>query len=170
MSTFPKQRKKASRFLHSEDDAFVIVKVFVPKSTAAILHAKSESSELPISRLCAYAIDNELDVDAPFTYLCEQPKAPYVPYAYVSEASRMLAFLKRFKTGVTVETLMLCRREFEVESRVDVMLALRELQETNMVEEFEQRNLRFGVKQTRIRAVVDDAPVKLKPSAALKGR
>lgn len=120
-----------------------------------------------MSRLIAIAIDNELDSPAPFTYLCEESKAPYMEYAYVDEAGRLLRYMQaEFPAGATIQTIMLCRRAFGILSRVDVMLAYRELLKTGMIEKFEKLNRHTGQIYELVKPVYDDVePVPLKSRA-----
>lgn len=148
---YPKKKKSVEK-----NDAFTIVKVYVPKMTAILLSEASEETQLPMSRLVAYAIDNELDAPKPFTYLAEAPKAPYVESAYVDEAGRMYRYIKKFfEFGITIDSLLLCRRDYNVQDRHDVMLAHRELLKVGLIEEFEKINRITGKKQIRYK-VADD--------------
>lgn len=116
-----------------------------------------------MSRLIAIAVDNELDTAAPFNYECELPKAPFVPYAYSTEASKMAHYIGAyFPTGATLESIMLCRRQFGIIDRLTVMLAFRELMENQILEEFEKENRITGITQIRYRLAPQDT-IKLKP-------
>lgn len=126
-----------------ENDPFDQLMVYVPKSLAHILKAKSDELELPISRLICYALDNELDVETPFNYPCPLPSSPYAPFAYAEEANKILTYLGKFPSGTGRDTLMLCRRDIGVFSKAVFMLAYRELLETNAIEEFIPRRTKF---------------------------
>lgn len=111
------------------------LKLYLPDETKKILKLKSEESGLPISRLIAIAIDNELDSPSPFTYLCSWPINEYIEYAYVEEAQKIYQYLLKFPSGIGRDLLMLHRRDIGVTNRNDLMLALRELLEKDMIEE-----------------------------------
>lgn len=140
---------------YDANDAFEVVKVYIPKGTHQLLKEASEDLETPMSRLMAIALDNELDADVPFNYPCPMPDAPYVEYAYANEAGKIMRFLEHFPTGTSVDTLMLCRRDIGIESRAVFMLAYRELLEKNMIEDFKPTNTKFkyGPDYKRVRAV-----------------
>lgn len=118
------------------DDPFEPVTVYLPKSLAAILKSYSDKRGLPVSRLVCYAVDNELDTAHPFNYECDLPESPFVEYAYAAEASRMIEYLERFPSGTGRDVLMLARRDMSIPNRTELMLAYRELLETQMVEEY----------------------------------
>ena len=138
------------------------VTVYLPVKTAEIISDIAQGNA-SMSRLIAIAVDNELDAPTPFNYECELPKAPFVPYAYSTEASRLAIYIGAyFPTGATLESIMLCRRQFNVPDRLTVMLAFRELMENQILEEFEKENRITGVTQIRYR-VAPQETIKLKP-------
>jgi hypothetical protein len=145
---------------YEANDAFAMAKVYLPKATLEILRDAGRRLGMPISRLCALAVDNELDAHVPFNYPCPMPETPYKDYEYADEAGKLLAFLKKFPSGTTVETVMLCRRDIGVESRQSVMHAYRELLAKNLIEEFTGASRRYSHEHVRVRAVGLD-PAKL---------
>jgi len=121
-----------------KDEIFELVKVYLPKSIAGILKEKRMGTNIPLSRLAAIAIDNELDTDVPFTYTCEIPER-VTEYLYAAEAGRLLAFLTRVPSGVARDTIMLCRREIGVMDKDALMGALKELYDKGLVEDIDVR-------------------------------
>lgn len=121
--------------IQTENDPFVRIQVYVPKSIFGILEEQSEKHGLPISRLACIAIDNELDAPAPFNYLCLMPTNTYIEGAYIEEAQKLSRFLMKFPNGTGRDTLMLCRRDVGVLDRGTFMLAYRELMEVGIIEE-----------------------------------
>ena len=168
----PYYGKPRFRQKYEANDAFEEVKVYIPKETMLILREASEELATPMSRLVAIALDNELDAPTAFNYPCPMPESPYVEYAYAAEAGKILRFLEKFPVGTSVDTLMLCRRDIGIESRAEFMLALRELFEKNMIEEFKPTNtkFRYGPDYTRIRAVgVEPKELKKKRFKRIEG-
>lgn len=110
--------------------------MYLPKATAEILRAKRLGTSIPVSRLVAIALDNELDSTIPFNYPCELPER-VTEYLYAAEAGRLLAFLTRAPTGVARDTIMLCRRDIGVMDRDALMGAMKELLDKNLIEEFD---------------------------------
>jgi hypothetical protein len=119
-----------------EHDAFTMVKVYLPNDTVKLLKRRSEEDQIPVSRLIAIAVDNELDTVKPFQYPCDTPDVPYQEYLYAKEAKAIIDFLMKFPHGTSIDTLMLCRRDIGIADRDTLMLALRELSAKKMIEEF----------------------------------
>lgn len=121
------------------DKDFVSVHVSMPKEQYETLKKASEERMLPLSRLVCYAIDNEIECQVPFNYPCEMPSTVFIEDAYVDEAGRILAFLKRFGSGLSKDMIMLFRRTIGIQNKTVLMLALRELLESNMAVETANR-------------------------------
>lgn len=119
------------------------VSCYLANSLFYILKSKSDELKLPISRLIAIAIDNELDSTVPFSYPCPMPQSPYVEGAFDDEAMKIFRFLQRFPSGTGIDTLTLCRRDMEIKSRTSVLAGLRELLERKMIEAFRPRKTKF---------------------------
>jgi hypothetical protein len=126
-----------------EDDPFEQVTIYMPKNLAYIIKSKSAELQLPASRLMCIALDNELDTPNPFYYPSEFPDKPFVQYAYAEEAGRIVDYLKKFPSGTGRDTLLLARRDMGIANRSTLLLALRELMETGIVEEFKPRVTKF---------------------------
>jgi hypothetical protein len=137
------------------NDAFTAVRAYLPNKTEKMLRHHAQHLGIPMSRLVAIALDNELDTKNPFNYPCNNPKTVYKEYNYAGEAGRILDFLRHFPKGTTRVTLMLCRRDMDIPDRTLFLEALRELLHTDMVEEFtytgrgsmyDKENLRIRVR------------------------
>lgn len=110
------------------DESAIQVKVYVPLSLYNILKSYSMAKEMPMRRLIAYAIDNEVterDTEA-FDYPCPWPESVFVDGAYVEEASRILRYLDNFGAK-SVDQLVMARREIGVPDKEKMMLGIREL-------------------------------------------
>lgn len=117
------------------DESAVMVKVYVPMSLYNILKAKSMEYELPIRRLIAYAIDNEITSSGDsFDYPCPWSENVFVDGAYAIEAGKVLAYLDKFGAK-SVDQLIMARRDIGVLEKDVMMLAIRELlAKTSLVE------------------------------------
>lgn len=134
-----RNRKKPGSY-QAGDGIFEPVKVYLPKGTITLLRQKAYELNQPLSRLCAIAIDNELDQESAFAYPCDVPiNPPYIEYEYVDEAGKLLRFLEGLPRGTTVDSLMLCRRDYGIPLRSTVMLAYRELLAKQMIKITEEQ-------------------------------
>lgn len=119
--------------MRNPDNPFHFWKAFLPLETIEILKERSHKTGIPVSRLIAFAVDNELDAPNPFCYLTELPDNIYIEGAYMDQAQKILRFLQKFPIGVGRDMLMLCRRDMGVGNKQNFLLGLRELYETNMI-------------------------------------
>lgn len=116
-----------------ENNPYVKMQVYLPKSLFGILKKAGEKMNLPLSRLMIYALDNELDSPVPFNYLCSWPLNEYIENAYADEATKIYNFLLKFPSGIGRDMLMTCRRDVGITNKNDLMLGLRELMKKDMV-------------------------------------
>lgn len=147
--------RKPIRKRDDDSRAMINMNVMVPRATARIIQKVSEETGFPVSRLIAIAIDNEISESvSAFNYPCLMPSSPFVEYAYAEEAGKLLQFIKQYEEKpMTIEQLMLCRRDAGIPSREVLMLAYRELLEKKMVEEFMPRKESSEPGKKRIRPV-----------------
>lgn len=135
---------KPNKSKNPDDDSFFQLSTFMPKNLAKLLQRVSDEKRIPLSRLIAFAVDNEATETAdPFRYDVELPKTPFVEYAYADEAGRLLQLIKRFSRGIGRDSLMLLRHEAEIEKRETFLYAYRELLEMKQIEEYRPRNTKF---------------------------
>lgn len=118
------------------EQLFVRTSVFLPVTTLAILRDHSRARGLPMARLIAMAVDNELDMVPPFNYPCDLPTSDYQVHLHAREAGLIMNYLAKFKKGASLDQLMLARRDIGIENRSQFLFAMRELIETGMVESF----------------------------------
>lgn len=143
-----------ARYPRKKNDAFESIPVFLPKGTIAILRQKSAADQIPVSRLCAIAVDNELDQPNAFHYSTQLPEEDFEDLKYFDEAGKLCNFLASFKDGTSLETLLLCRRDIGIQSRKALLGAYRELMVKNIIEEFTPKRgfyNRSGAKRARIK-------------------
>ena len=149
---FNKKARKKDKSI----DAFVSTNVYLPKATANILKDLAATRKLPVSRLVAIAVDNELDVEPSFNYPVKLPDTNYREYAYAKEAGALMDWLSRFPHGVSLDTIMLCRRDILGEeehntARPVVLEALRELVEKEIAEFFAPAKMSRNKAYERVR-------------------
>lgn len=104
------------------------VAVYLPKSLYDYLKAKSTVLKMPMSRLVAWAVDNEItEGDGAFAYSHSLPTTVYVEGAYVDEGGLIYQYLMRNGTPLSIDQLVLARREVGIPDKVKLLLGIREL-------------------------------------------
>lgn len=136
MSKPTQKRKKYIKQEKHEGNEFSKVMVFMPKDMYEIINAEAKRTGLKRSRLVAIAIDNELDTEKPFTYNCNMPDT-VTEYGIGADAQTILDFLSPFTRGVSLDTLVLCRRTLDL-SRERVLAAVRYLESKDWVDVFQK--------------------------------
>lgn len=160
-------RKKVKTVNDKTFDAFTPIKAYIPNEIAQLLQDVSLQRNIPVSRLIAIAIDNELDTPYPFNFPCEAPKDKYHEYMYLKEANKIAEFVAQFPQGIGIDTIMLCRRALQIPDRDTVMCAIRELIQKEMAEEFKPIGKVMNKSYNRIR-IVDDVREQIKKNHSFK--
>ncbi len=124
------------------------VRVYLSATTLKPMEELAVERGVSISRLFQIAVDNEFDQPEPFKYDISMPMTPYIERQFVEEGGKLLNFLARFGSGISMHLLVLCRRDFGIIDKQRVLLALREVMKMGLVEEFFARK---GVDRKRIR-------------------
>lgn len=124
--------------------------VFTDKKVMEQLKKLSIEKNVPVSRLIAIALDNEMESPNPFNYPVELPTSEYIPYGYVDEAGKILTFLMSLPAGTGLDSLMLCRREIGINDKETFMLAVRELLEKDLAEMYTSMRSGFGYAAGRV--------------------
>jgi hypothetical protein len=94
------------------------------------------TSKIPITRLIAYAIDQELSKEKPFEgFKYTLPVGETVEYAYAEEASKILAYMKDTK-GLGIDQIISLRHDIGVPDVESLLFGLRECVEKEFLEEF----------------------------------
>jgi len=121
------------------------------------LFEQREKSGVPISRLIAIAIDNELDAVEPFNYSLEFPDEPFLEMQYVDEGGKILRYLNKFgETGTPLINLILGRREVGIENRRIFLLAYREILHLGLVEEYVPRKRQESYVRVLTQRMIDE--------------
>lgn len=128
----------------------------LPRDYYDLLQKLALEKRVPVSRLIWWALDNELDCTNPFDYPCPPPTTTFVEYAYTAEAQKMHDFLIKYPEGVTVDMLVVMRRQIGIPNKATVLLALRELLATSLAYQSNQAPKgtffkKFGTNHTWIR-------------------
>ncbi len=126
---------KVERVKTEEDYLFNQYKIYIPKSLMDPLKDFAKGMCLPVSRLICYAIDNELEASIPFNYPCKLPESVYIRGTYSDEAMRVTDLMRKFTQGAGKDMIMMHRRAMGIPNRETLMLALREMLESGVVEE-----------------------------------
>lgn len=138
----PKYYKKDDPNMKISTNDSTIVKAYMPPMLHARLRDQSRLLGLPMSRLIAIAIDNELDQECPFAYDTSLPESDE-EYNYVSEITTILDYICRYPKGIGRDHLCLARHDFGIESRSTVLGVVKQLLEKGMVEEIMPRGTMF---------------------------
>lgn len=152
-----------------ENDLFEKVAPYIPRNTHAILRALSLERGLPVSRLIAIAIDNELDQEIPFSYPVDLPDT-YTEYLYAKECAALLTALQKAPAGVGRDMLVLARRDLGIADRDVLLTCLRELYDKGLAEEILPLNPKFGFFHKAYRYVrAVGLPKRLKKYRSIEG-
>lgn len=96
----------------------------------------SNRRNITMSKLIAFAIDRELEIDRPFDFDDSIPDEDILEYAYADEAQRIIEFLSTWRVGTGKDILLLCRHEMGIEDKETFMLAFKECLDKGMIEAF----------------------------------
>lgn len=135
----PKPSKKPPRALDLVD-----IKAYLPPWLMSKVREISVFKGIPMSRLIGVALDNELLREIPFECRTIAPLPHEVPvkkFEYADQANKLAKWLRQFPRGVDRELMILCRKDYGVESREEVLLAWRELFIGNLVEDVKPDNV-----------------------------
>lgn len=125
-------------------DLFVAVKAYIPKTTFEFLREFSDHVRVPMSRLIAIAVDNELDQgENKFNYPDNLPDH-VEEFEYAAEAQKIIPVLEKCNAGMAVDTLLICRREIGIERREDMLGGIKELLDRGIVEWFKPRRTTYA--------------------------
>ncbi len=101
-----------------------------------ILERFSKMYKLPISRLVAIAIENEIATKKPFSIDFSFP-IDTVENAYANEAGKICKFMKTLRTGITLDFLYVLRHDFGVPERDEFLAGFNECIKNNLLESYD---------------------------------
>ncbi len=110
------------------------VRVYLPPSIIELLNAAAKKSRVSVSRVVAYAIDNELSAPQPFDYPSSWPTGPHVTGSYLHEGQLINAYLKKFPMGLGMDQLLLQRRDIGIVDKQNIKLGVAEMMNSGLFE------------------------------------
>lgn len=161
MATFGRTKYRAAKNRKTQadtDDPFDKVTVHIPRALLReIVRIKGGfkvEDDIDISTMICIALDNEMQAQNPFdpTYDVTSIE-PGMPLAYADEAGKIMAFLRGFPKGCTIQTLFHCRWNYGIPDLRYMRQGLRELIEKDLVEFFELQYPRPS-KRIRLKGVL----------------
>jgi hypothetical protein len=127
--TFFRKRK-----LLDPQNPFQLVRSYLAKGTFKILENKAREMGLPIPRLVAIAVDNELEKLKPFTLdTCSAFLPERQPCQ--EDVTKLGNYMMNFESGTGREMLMLCRRDIGILSRENFLYAYRDAMRSHVINE-----------------------------------
>lgn len=129
----------------TKDFTMIRVQAFISQYHRDKLGYYCVDKSLPMSRLIAIAIDNELEKEKPFNFPLDLPTQEYIEYAYVDEASKILAYMQKQNTGMTLDMLMILRHDIGIKDKETFLAAFRECLEKKMLEEYHQLKNNYAI-------------------------
>lgn len=151
------------------ESALVKIIGFVSRHFHSKLQYFSELHALPMSRLIAYAIDQELSKEIPFERLSVKlPTEDVTEFAYADQAGKLISYLRHRHQGLTIDQIIHLRHDIGVTDIDALMFALKDSIERGFVVEYTPEK-RFE----RVRAPMTLVHYRLKiqtPKVKKKGR
>lgn len=108
------------------DRTFQSVQGSLSQKQMEILRAMAKMHDLPMSRLIAIAIDNELQKDKPFKINLTIPDIEIIENSYAHEAQLIIKFIKSSKLGLSIDMLYTLRHDIGIDNAEILLLALKE--------------------------------------------
>lgn len=120
-------------------DAMVRQTTKVSKYAAANLKGLAALKKIPISRLIAIALDNELLKENPFDFNIELPESgEYNDFAHAHECGLIIDFIKASRpTGLDI--LVLLRHDIGIPDKSTFLAAFKECIDNDVIEKFNPR-------------------------------
>lgn len=142
-----KPRKFNGNRTSEEDRNLIQVKCYVPTEFFDLLKVHSRRTGIPVPRLVAIALDNEISsgLEA-FTYPIECPDIEFIESAYLKEAGKLLQIIQKYPKGVGREMLMLYRHSLGLD-KDQIMLAVRELLMAGLIKDVNPTWFKPGMQQ-----------------------
>lgn len=100
--------------------------------------------KIPITRLLAYALDQELEKEKPFEHFTYRlPNDEMVEYSHIDEATKILQYMKNVE-GLGIDQIISVRYDIGVPDIQSLLYGIRECVDKKMLEEY---NPRVNVRQ-----------------------
>lgn len=118
------------------DKTFISLSTALSNYHAEKLQYHSSDRGLPLSRLIAFAVDNELAKEKPFANFPRSiPDEEHEEYAYADQAGKILQFLKG-TGGLSLDMLIVLRHDIGVPDISDFLAAFKECIDKKFVEAY----------------------------------
>ena len=118
----------------------------VPMSIFEQMREKLKDTDFTLSMLIAFALDKELDAAEPFRYVVdvEHPDIPYEPFQFIEQGEKVIAWLRGLpEKGVSLELIVLFRREIGIPEKIIMELTLRELIKQDLLIRMNEKSSRY---------------------------
>lgn len=112
---------------------------YVPKFHHEKIRAISKARKMPMSRLIALLIDDELLKDKPFSYDLSLAGEESTEYAYAEEAGKLLNFLKALDKGMGLDVLTMLRYHIGIPDKIVFLGAFQECLSKEMIEPYKEK-------------------------------
>lgn len=123
----------------SEEKLMKSVSFYFPKFQYEKLRNISKNRKIPMARLIALLIDDELIKDTPFTYDLTLAGEESVEYAYADEAGKLLNFLKIHDRPVGLDVLTMLRYHIGIPDKITFLGAFNECLTKDMIEPYKEK-------------------------------
>lgn len=114
------------------------VSTYISKHHKEELTRRAFETKIPISRLIAIALDNELSRPDAFEFDSELPTDEFMEYSYADQAAKLVRYLKDVE-GLGADQLLLVRHDVGIPDKDEFLFALRECLNAGIVEEFKPK-------------------------------
>jgi len=117
------------------DDSYLVkIQAFVSSHVNDMIRSAAQAQELPISRVIAYALDRESQMELPFQVNFSLPRESGAEYEFADEAGRIIDFMKRMKKPQGIDVFLLHRHAMGIPNADDFLAAFKECVELNQIE------------------------------------
>lgn len=122
------------------EDPFVRLTAYVPRNIFTIIEIISAEKKIPISRLIAYALYNEVEDSAdPFRFDLSLPEDEYIFGKYEHEAELLRQYLMKVPGGIGLDQLIMLKEDIGMSPK-KILLAYMELKESGRIEEYSPKS------------------------------
>lgn len=111
--------------------------VYVSKTQGQEIRRIAKKLNLPYGRLISYAIENELKEENPFEVDLTLPDN-LVHDAYAQEAGKILGYMKKLRTGMSLDLLYIARHDFGVYEKDAFLGGFKQCLDTEVIEAYVQ--------------------------------
>lgn len=128
----------------SEDKHLVTMGVALSEWHRTKIKEYALKNNLSVSRVIAFAVDNELQKDNPFEFNTELPTQEYTEYTFADEAGKILNFIKTLRNGSAgLDILLLLRYTIGVPDKDIFLAAFKDCLDRGMIESFMPAKIRY---------------------------